>query len=72
VGGLVNGQAKRVLRLEDTLTDPPCLECGYGAPGPDTFEIEFVDEDEPMPDENVYCETCGRLIEGVLRFADDE
>jgi hypothetical protein len=72
----LNGRAKRVRRLERAIRpeEELCPECGGrpgGLPGPyDTFEIDFVGEDEEMP-EDVYCETCGELIIGVLRFEDD-
>jgi hypothetical protein len=53
-----------------------CPECGrlpdrepFGTE--DTYELVFVEEDEEMPEEDVYCESCGELIIGVISFDDE-
>jgi hypothetical protein len=57
---------------------PRCPECGRlpdRDPGPseaDTYELVFVEEDEEMPDEDVYCERCGELIIAVIHGLTDD
>jgi hypothetical protein len=71
-----NGRHKRVLKLEQAITGAPCPECGSGdyTAGRPTYELLFDDEweelGEDIPDESVYCETCGELIWGVIEFKD--
>jgi hypothetical protein len=75
VGSLGNGRAKRVGRLEETVPVPPCPECGHGdyTSGPPTYELLFDDDhEEEIPEGDVYCDSCGQLVFGVIRFPDDE
>jgi hypothetical protein len=74
VAGL-NGRAKRVGRLEETITAPPCEECGHGdlSKGPPTYELCFDDDlDEDEEPVEAWCSTCGRQTDHVLRFEDDD
>jgi hypothetical protein len=82
---LGNGRSReaRLRKLEEELIRPTeedaCPECGFGAAplAEPTYEILFDDEyeekySEEPPDEDLYCETCGEQIFGVITFADDE
>ena len=73
----LNGHEKRLRALERTITGrgDKCPECGLygGPPGPhDTYELLIDGPDgEQMPDEDVYCESCGELVIGVISFDDE-
>ena len=59
----------RVRALE---TSPGCPECGFG-PEDDNkpIEIVFVDSDDDTPEENTYCDACGRPIHITLTWGDE-
>jgi hypothetical protein len=77
VAGSLNGCAKRVGHLEETISGGgECPQCGQRDPRPgDTYEIVFLDDDEDLgdrspSDEPEYCPACGRPTNYWIGFED--
>ena len=69
-------QTRRVRALEDGSGGggDGCPRCGWGGDDEpfdfqegDTFEIVFDD----VPEEEEFCEACGRRVEVIIRFEED-
>jgi hypothetical protein len=79
-----NGHEKRLRSLEETLRPyagsaadedrcPECMRLGRYTDSPhDTYELDFVGDDDDWPEGDVYCPRCGASVCTAISFDDDE
>ena len=59
---------RRLEALERLQGGKACEECGDGGGGPETWEVVWMDPEEPA--ETEWCGTCGRPLEIVVSWED--
>jgi hypothetical protein len=65
---MTRGLDKRVRDLETSTGGQVCGECGDGGGDPASWEVVWVDLEEPA--EPKWCGTCGRPLEIVVTWDD--
>ncbi len=61
------GIEKRLRDLEVSTGGQACEECGDGGGGPASWEVVWVEQEEPAGPK--WCGTCGRPLEIVVTWA---
>jgi len=63
------GIGRRIKSLEALHDQESCAECGDAGGNPETWEVVWMDPEEPA--ESKWCGTCGRPLEVVITWGDD-
>ncbi len=65
---MARGIDRRIEALEAIRGGEPCEECGDVGEGPSSWEVVWMDPEEPA--ESTWCGTCGRPLEIVITWDD--